>query len=234
MPARMTISAITIISSMRVNPSNPRTDAPADRRTREPANHLPVTIFGSVERGRAALRVHVEHVVSAPRRGVRLVLVGPQAPFHAVGHRVDRNPPQVLELPAARVARRADALDERLEIRRIAFAVGTQLRRRNLPDVDRVLELVDRRPDLAQVAAELRFALALRRHLRQRQYRRREDQQNRDDDDQLDEGVALGTSRPPTRSSQGRSHGPSTGRSPPGPEPPAEMRPRRPAPWPSR
>src|SRR5882762_409841 len=196
MPARMTISAITIISSMRVNPSNPRTDAPADRRTREPANHLPVTIFGSVERGRAALRVHVEHVVSAPRRGVRLVLVRPEAPFHAVGHRVDRNPPQVLELPAARVAR--------------------------------VLELVDRRPDLAQVAAELRFALALRRHLRQRQYRRREDQQNRDDDDQLDEGVtfaelAVGSS--PVHVA--------TGRSPPGPQPPAAMRPRRPAPWPS-
>src|SRR5258705_2637727 len=213
MPARMTISVITIISSMRVNPSNLLPDVPR--------NHLPVTVFGSVERGRAVLRVHVEHVLSAPRRGVRLVLVRPQAPFHAVGHRVDRNPPQVLELPAARVVRHGDALDERLEIRRIAFVVGPQLRRRNLPDVDRVLELVDRRPDLAQVAPKLRFALALRRHLRQRQYRRRQDYQNRDDDEQLDEGVTPG------------SHGSSTGRSPPGPEPAAAMRPCRPAPWPS-
>src|SRR6185503_8265935 len=191
MPARMTISAITIISSMRVNPARLRTDAPAKRRAREPTHDLPVTVLGAVERSRTALGKHVEHVLPAPRRRVRLVLVRPQAPLHAVGHRVDRNPPQVFELAAGRVVGRRHALDERLEIRRIAFVVGLQLRRRNLPDVDGVLELVDRHPDLAQFAAELHFALPLRRHLRQRQHRRREDQQDRDDDDQLDEGVAF-------------------------------------------
>ena len=66
--------------------------------------------------------------------------------------------------------------------------------------VGRVLELVDRRPHLAQVAAQLHLPLPLHRHPRQRHHRRREDQQDRRDDEQLDEGEAA-SSRATMRSS---------------------------------
>src|SRR5947207_2684771 len=184
--ASVIISAITTITSMSVNPSN--------LRTREPANRLPVTVLRPIQAGATALRIHVKDVLPAPRRRIRLVLIGPQPPFGAAGHRIDRDASQVLQLRPRGVIGASHAFDERLEIRRIPLTVRAQLRRRNLPHVDRVLELVDRGPDLAQVPAQLRLALPLRRHLRERQHRRRKNHQDGDDDEQLDEGVTAGIS----------------------------------------
>src|ERR1043165_8120527 len=93
MLARMTISVITIISSISVKPR--RRDRPA----------LPVMGFRPVKTGAVALRVHVEDVLPTPPRRIGFVLIGPQAPFVRVGHRIDRDPPQVLQLYARRVVR---------------------------------------------------------------------------------------------------------------------------------
>src|ERR1051325_7115283 len=108
--ARMTISAITTISSMRVNP--------ALLRTRQRPTHLPVTIFGPVEPRAVALRVHVKDVLPAPRRRVRLVLIRAQSPLHAVGHRIHGDAPQVLQLRSAGVVGARHPFDQRLEVRR--------------------------------------------------------------------------------------------------------------------
>src|SRR5678816_955047 len=166
MLARITMSDITIINSMSVNPG-----------IREPrnllrgANHLPVMVFGPIEPGALALRVHVEHVLAAPTRRIRLVLIGAQTPLVVVGHRVERNAPKEFELAAGRVVGNRDSLDERIEIRRITLVIGSQLRRRDQPRIDGVLELVDRGAYFPQVPSQLHFALTLRGHLRERQHR---------------------------------------------------------------
>src|SRR5437762_12761546 len=99
--ASTTMSDITTISSMSVNP----------RRA-----CLPVTVFRSIERGAITLRVDVEHVLPAPRCGVGLVLVRAQSPLVAVDHRVRGDPPQTFQLAAGRVVRGRNTLDQRLEI----------------------------------------------------------------------------------------------------------------------
>ena len=88
------------------------------------------------------------------------------------------------------VAGLGDALHQGLQGRRIAFGAGLDVEGRNRPGVGGVLVLVDRRAHLAQIAAQLRLALALDAHPRQRHHRRGEDQQDRRDDEQLDEGEA--------------------------------------------
>src|SRR4249920_2406034 len=108
MLARSTMRDITTINSMSVKPTN--------RRTREPANRLPVTVLRSIEGGAITLRVDVEHVLSAPRCGVGLVLVRAQSPLVAVDHRVRGDPPQIFQLAAGRVVRGRNTLDQRLEI----------------------------------------------------------------------------------------------------------------------
>src|SRR5262245_34765896 len=126
---------------------------------------LPVPVFRAVQRLAVERRVDVEHVLAAPARRVRLVLIRPHAPFGAVGHRIGRNAPQELELPARRVVRGGDALDERVEIRRIVLASRFQIERADLSGVGGVLVLVDRDPHLTERTAELGFTRALRRDL---------------------------------------------------------------------
>ena len=87
---------------------------------------------------------------------------GTAVPIRAVRHRIDRNLAQELQLPAGRVVRRRHALDERLEIRRVAFVARLELESAGFALIGRVLELVDRCPHLPQRASQLRFPLPLR------------------------------------------------------------------------
>src|SRR4051812_20453232 len=111
--ARMTISAITTISSIIVKPRVERS--------------LPVTVLGAIERGALEGGVDIEYILAAPPRGVGVVLVGTLSPFGVVGHRVDRYPPQELELAAGGVVDDCDTFDERVEIGRIPFCADLQL-----------------------------------------------------------------------------------------------------------
>src|SRR5262245_46059054 len=98
MLARITMRDITIISSMSVKPG-PR-DSSLDRlatpctsrRTGFGIRRLPVTVLRPIQSGPAALRIHVEHVLSAPGGRIRFVLIGPQPPLGVVRHRINRNP----------------------------------------------------------------------------------------------------------------------------------------------
>src|SRR5262245_54259307 len=85
MPAMMPMIAMTIRSSMRVNPFSFRISPVFV--VRLPIESLPL-------RG----RVHVEDVLVPPGVRVRLVLIGTQPPLLRLGHRVDRNAPQEFDL----------------------------------------------------------------------------------------------------------------------------------------
>src|SRR5438034_10577808 len=109
--ASTTIIVSTTSSSMSVNPLSP------------------VFVLRAIECRPSERRIHVEHVLTAPPGGIRLVLIGPQAPLGAVKHRVERHPSQELELPAGGVVRRGHAVHELLQVRRIILAAGFQIER---------------------------------------------------------------------------------------------------------
>src|SRR6266550_2791870 len=111
----VTMSDITTISSMIVNPA-------ADR-------NLPVTIFRPIQRGAIKRGAHVEDVLATPMCGVRIVLVRTQCPLGAFRHRIDWDPAQELQLSSRHVVRNGDPLDERVEIRGVPFAAGLDLQR---------------------------------------------------------------------------------------------------------
>src|SRR4030095_14826702 len=165
MLARMTMSDITIISSMSVNPPSLARLAATLRRGR---GSLPVTVLRPVPRGAAALRIHVEHVLAAPTRRIRFVLIGPQPPLGIVGNRIDRNAAEEFELAARRVVGDGHSVHQLVEIRRVSLVIGAQFGRRDEPRVHRVLELIDGCPDLPQVPPQLCFALTLSGDLRWR------------------------------------------------------------------
>src|SRR5262245_38255798 len=116
MPARMLMSASTISSSINV----------------KPRAGLPVTVLRSIERLAVERRVDVEHVLPAPPRRIRLVLVRAQAPLGAARHRIDRHAPQKLQLPAGRVVRGGDAFDQGFEIGGIVLAADLDVERSDL------------------------------------------------------------------------------------------------------
>src|SRR6185295_4190048 len=87
--ARIATSAITVTSSISVKPALPRAS--------------PGVVGGlSIERLGRALRVDVVDVLAAPRVAVGVVLVAAHPPLRAARHRVDRDPPQELQLPVER------------------------------------------------------------------------------------------------------------------------------------
>src|SRR5215471_3008028 len=153
MLASTTISDITTITSMRVNPRA------LNRITRNPDRPtialLPVSVLCAIQPGALALRKHVEHVLATPRCGVRFVLIRTKTPVGAVGHRVDRNMSQIFELSAGRVVGHRDAIHQHVQIRWVPFVFRPQLGGRNLAGVDRILELVNRGTHFTQVAAQL-------------------------------------------------------------------------------
>src|SRR5712671_5651092 len=111
----VTMSDITTISSMIVNPA-------ADR-------NLPVTIFRPIQRGAGKRGAHVEDVLATPMGGVLIVLVRSQCPLGAFRHRIDWNPAQELQLASRGVVRNSDSLNQRIEIRRVPFDARLDLER---------------------------------------------------------------------------------------------------------
>src|SRR5512133_3050922 len=132
MPASTEIRKITTVSSMSVKParrpvfgiitcippgSRPGPGVPGEDRAlwaltvHRPLSTglpLPVLVFRSVEGGAVALGEDVVHVLPAPTGRIRLVLVRPHAPFGRLGHRIDGDTSQELELAAGRVVRHRD------------------------------------------------------------------------------------------------------------------------------
>src|SRR5580658_5556200 len=97
----MTMIAITIIISMSVNPLLVRP--------------LPFRVRSSICRLVHALGIHIENILAAPTGARRIVLHAPEAPIPRVGHRVERDPAQKLELGIGRLPRPFDAVDESLQ-----------------------------------------------------------------------------------------------------------------------
>ena len=125
---------------------------------------VPVPILRAVQGCALILGVHVVDVLPAPARGVGFVLVRAQPPFVVAHRRVHGNAAQELQLAAGGVVGHRHAVHQRLQVGRIALAVGLQLRGRNLAGIGRVLELVDRRPHVAQHATQFGFPGPLDRH----------------------------------------------------------------------
>src|SRR5688572_7036317 len=103
MPTRMPTMAITVMSSMSVNPDCPRSERLATVR-RSPRSTAPMGVSGlgiillpfvvlrlPVERRRVALREDVPDVLAAPRRVRRLLRVAAHPPLRRVRHGVDRD-----------------------------------------------------------------------------------------------------------------------------------------------
>jgi hypothetical protein len=150
MADRIEISEITISNSTRVKPV------------------IQVRVLSAIERLSVRLRVHVEDVAAAPRCRVGPVPVGAHAPLVRLGHRIDGNAPQELQLHTGRVASLGDALDENLEALGVILTAGGNVERRDPARVRGVLELVDRGAHLTQGAAQFNLTLTLHRHPRQR------------------------------------------------------------------
>src|SRR3979411_268895 len=110
--ARITMSEITTRSSIIVKPRS---------------RALPVLIFGSIERLAIEGCVNVEDVLAAPMRRGGLVLIRAHAPLGGARHRIHRHSPEKFQLATGRVVVCGDTLDERLEIRRIAFGAGLEI-----------------------------------------------------------------------------------------------------------
>src|SRR6185295_4436257 len=119
-PARMTMSAMTIIISIRVNPDI--RDGRAGVACSSSIYQLPVPVLRAVERLPFALAVHVEDVLPAPARRIGLVLVGAHPPLRLPRHRIDGDAAQELELASRGVAGSRHAVHELLERFRIALA----------------------------------------------------------------------------------------------------------------
>src|SRR5262245_52166763 len=114
---------ITIISSMSVKPLLRRTRAPKKIFCID----LPVLVLRTVEPSSIARGVNLEHVLTAPRGRVRAVLVRALAPLAALGHRVDGNATQELQLSTGCIVGHRHALDEHVEIFRVAFVRRVEL-----------------------------------------------------------------------------------------------------------
>src|SRR5512143_4152530 len=118
MAARMPMMATTVMSSMRVKPrAEPRS---------------PGVVARSIEALRRALRVDVPHVLAAPGRVLRLVLVASHTPLGGPGHGVDRDAPQELDLAVYR-PHPVHALHQGVQVGRVALAAELHVAPPDLP-----------------------------------------------------------------------------------------------------
>src|SRR5262245_49164593 len=129
MPRRIPITTITITISMKVNPARRKA--------------LPLTVFRPIECGCRRLGEHVEDVLTSPDAGVRLVLIRAHPPLGRVGHRVDRDAAEELEL-LSRSPYLVHPLHQNLELLRVALASELDVGPSDLAHVDGAFVLVDR------------------------------------------------------------------------------------------
>jgi len=94
------------------------------------------------------------------------------------------------------VACRRHAFDERLQVGRVALAAELVVGAADLPLVDGVLVLVDRRANLAQRPPQFDLTLTLDRDPRQRHHRAGQHQDDGRHDEELDEGESSLLSEP--------------------------------------
>ncbi len=128
--------------------------------------------------------MHVKNITSAPARRVGIVLNGPQAPFRAPCHGVDRNPPkESLLLPGCAAV--LNPFDECLEIGRVAFAAHLHA---DQVEISRILIVVDSIAHFAQIPVKLGFLGSDDRELQHRKRRRGKNEQNAGRNNQLKKG----------------------------------------------
>src|ERR1700690_673246 len=173
---RMEMIVITIRISISVKPLRWRTAFVV---------RLPFRISRPIGRFVRTLGEHIENVLSAPTRGIRIVARTAQSPFERVREGVLRNAAQEPQLLVG-AAVRAHAVDELLEAFRGAVAVHLPFREH--VGVGGVLVLVDRRADLAQGVPQVPFPLAAHLEARDRNRHGGEEHQDRESHDQLDQG----------------------------------------------
>ena len=95
--------------------------------------------------------MHIENVMAAPRRGVRVILHGLQIPFGASGHGVHRDAAQEANL-AVRAGANLNGFYQRFQVRRVAFAPNLNA---NEIAVRIVLVAIDGVTDMAQCVVKL-------------------------------------------------------------------------------
>src|SRR4029453_491456 len=106
MAARMPMMAITVMSSMRVKPR---------------ARPSPGVVARAIQSFSGALAVDVPHVLAAPGRLVRIILVASHAPLGLGGHGVHGDPAEQLDLPVLG-PHAVDPRDQDLQSRRVPLA----------------------------------------------------------------------------------------------------------------
>src|ERR1019366_1302434 len=143
--------------------------------------HLPVLVLRAVERGTFRLGVDIEHALSAPGIGVRIVLHRAHAPLFALGHGVYRNRTQEADLLATL---RFNSLGQFLKRRGIVLGVHLGLKH---VQVGGIFVAVDGVAHFPQRLTEFFFFLALNRDPRQGQSHQRENRHDGRRDDQLHE-----------------------------------------------
>ena len=144
----------------------------------------PVGVLCAIERGRCGAGMHIKNITSAPARRVGVVLNGPQAPFRAPCHGVDRNAPEESLLLAGRAAV-LNPFDECFEIGRVAFAADFDA---DQVEVSRIFIVVDSIAHFAQIPAKLGFFGADDGELQHRKRGRGKNEQNAGRNKQLKKG----------------------------------------------
>src|SRR2546428_11751023 len=113
----MPMMAMTISSSISVKPRSWR---------KVSASPLPVLVLRAVQSFAGGRGVHVVDVLVSPGGRVGLVLVGAHAPVLRLGHRVEGDAPQELDL-LAQGPGLLDAIHQRVEVGRVALRVDAAL-----------------------------------------------------------------------------------------------------------
>src|SRR5579863_2385700 len=184
---RMTIIAITIIISMSVKPrvflkreKRPGCEYPGCEQ-----KILPLRVGSSIGRLIHTLCIYIEDILAAPAGAFRIVLHTPKTPVPRVGHGIERDPAQKLELGIRRLSRPFDAVDKRLQ--RLRVSVAVLLLDAEFSAVRHVFVLVDRGVDFMQRLAKLPLFDPPDVRSRYRHRHAAKYEQDRERDDQLDQ-----------------------------------------------
>src|ERR1700722_5924369 len=125
---RITMIAMTIISSTMVKPDSPR------------RIFLPVGIFRPIRRRLRALGVNVKNVLPAPAIGRRIVLRTAHAPVDRVSEGIFGDAPEESDF-LVYLAGQLHSLDQRFQL--VGIPIGVQLGRSEIAGIGVILVLID-------------------------------------------------------------------------------------------
>src|ERR1019366_1798074 len=145
-----------------------------------PEFHLPVLVLRAVQSDLVRLAVNIENVLPTPRIRVFIILHGTYSPF-LFSHGIDGDPAQKFYFFTGNIY----TGNQRVEIRRIAFAPHLDLER--VP-IGGVFVAIDGVTDHPEVLAQLVLALPINRDSYQRKRRPHQNGQDGGRNDQLDQG----------------------------------------------